>query len=103
MKYEAVVLMDVTGQNGKTKINSVELEYDHQMPEDDWIDEETGKFTEKGILAMLFAYCTGVTAIIHNAGQMNGMDTVALFRKAIEIQETQFAIPVHIEVKKEPR
>ena len=96
MTYEAVVIMDITGQYGKTQINQVQLEYDHALPFDDWMDE-SGKFTAKGIDAMLFAFCSGVTAIIHNAGQINGADTAALFRKAIAIQEQQFAEPVHVE------
>jgi hypothetical protein len=96
MKYEAVVIMDVTGHNGKTKINSVELEYDHALPADDGMDK-SGNYTEKGINAMMFAFATGVTSIIHNAGQINGMDTAALFRKAISIMELQFAEVVHIE------
>ena len=96
MKYEAVVIMDITGQNEKTRINCVEIEYDHALPFDDWLDE-SGNYTEKGIHAMMFAFCTGVTAIIHNAGQIKGMDTAALFRKAIAIQEVQFAEVVVVE------
>ena len=95
-KYEAAVLMDVTADDQKgAQIHGVELEYDHALPTNNWQDKK-GNYTEQGISALLFAYCTGVTTIIHNAGQVNGMDTAALFRKAIDIMERQFAAQVTI-------
>lgn len=103
MQYEAVVKMDVTAHDGTTQLHSVELEYDHQLPVDHWIDTKTGKFTERGINALLLAFCSGVTSIIHAAGQQNGMDTAALFRKAIAIQETQFVSQVTAVPTKKPK
>lgn len=94
--YEAIVRIDATAtKSGTTSARQVEVEYNHNLLLDDWHDGN-GRFTESGINALLFGFCNGVTAIIHNAGQLNGMDTAGLFRKAISIMESQFVSQVKV-------
>ncbi|OIN56801.1 hypothetical protein [Arsenicibacter rosenii] len=94
--YEAIVRIDATAtQSGTTSARQVEVEYSHNLPLDQWHDGE-GRYTEMGINALLFGFCNGVTAIIHNAGQLNGMDAAELFRKAISIMESQFVSQVKV-------
>lgn len=94
--YEAIVRLEVTASTeGKTSARAVEVEYNHNLFRDDWRDSD-GRFTEKGINALLFGFCNGLTATIHSAGQINGMDTAKLLRWAISIIEEQFVQQVKV-------
>lgn len=94
--YEATVRIEATAtKGGTTSARRVEVEYNHNLLRDNWHDGE-GRFTENGINALIFGFCNGLTATIHNAGQINGMDTAVLFRKAISIMESQFVSQVKV-------